>query len=174
MAETVKCRPQQFTYQVLPKLIDYFNALDGEEEYEITIKKVGKKRSLNANSYFHLLVGEIAEKMNIGFDQCKVNMNIEYGTIARDEEGKKIGFMLPQNVDVTSLYKYTKWFDEREINGKMFNCFIVFKETHTLDTKEMARLIDGTVQEAKQLGIETATPEELARMTALWGENIGA
>jgi hypothetical protein len=82
--------------------------------------------------------------------------------------------MLPQNVDVNTLYKYTKWFDEREINGVKFNCFIVFKETHTLDSKEMARLIDGTVQEAKQLGIETATPEEIARMKALWGEEIGA
>jgi hypothetical protein len=38
----------------------------------------------------------------------------------------------------------------------------------------MARLIDGTIQEAKQLGIETATPDEIARMKALWGEKIGA
>lgn len=128
---------------------------------------------MNANAYFHLLVGEISEKMGIGFEACKINLNLEYGTVARDEDGKKIGFMLPQTVDVNSLYKYAKWFDEREINGVMFNCYIVFKETHTLDAKEMARLIDGTVQEAKQLGIETATPDELARMKALWGENNG-
>jgi hypothetical protein len=36
----------------------------------------------------------------------------------------------------------------------------------------MAKLIDGTVQEAKQLGIETATPDELAKMKALWGESV--
>lgn len=173
MAETIKFKPKEFNYRVLPKLVEYFNSLDDDTEYEISVKKIGKKRSLNANAYFHLLVGEIAEKMNIGFDQCKVNLNLEYGTIARDEQGKKIGFMLPQSVDVNSLYKYTKWFDEREIKGETFNCYIVFKETHTLDTKEMARLIDGTVQEAKQLGIETATPEELARMKALWGEVDG-
>ena len=172
MAETIKFKPKEFNYRVLPKLVEYFNSLDDDTEYEISVKKIGKKRSLNANAYFHLLVGEIAEKMNIGFEQCKVNMNLEYGTIARDEQGKKIGFMLPQDVDVNTLYKYTKWFDEREIDGKIFNCYLVFKETHTLDTKEMSRLIDGTVQEAKQLGIETATPEELARMKALWGESI--
>jgi hypothetical protein len=173
MAETMKFKPKQFNYQVLPKVLEHIGTLD-DAEYELSIKKVGKRRSLNANAYFHLLVSEIAEKMNIGLDQCKVNMNIEYGTIATDENGKKIGFMLPQNVDVNTLYKYTKWFAEREVNGVMFNCYIVFKETHTLDTKEMARLIDGTVQEAKQLGIETATPDEIARMTALWGESIGA
>lgn len=173
MAETMKFKPKQFNYQVLPKMLEHINTLE-DAEYELSIKKVGKRRSLNANAYFHLLVSEIAEKMNIGLDQCKVNMNIEYGTITKDEDGKKIGFMLPQNVDVNTLYKYTKWFDEREINGVKFNCFIVFKETHTLDSKEMARLIDGTVQEAKQLGIETATPDELARMKALWGDSIGA
>ena len=42
-----------------------------------------------------------------------------------------------------------------------FNCYLVFKETHTLDSAEMARLIDGTVQEAQSLGIETLTPAEL-------------
>lgn len=173
MAETIKFKPKQFNFQVLPKVLDLIGTLE-DAEYELSIKKVGKRRSLNANAYFHLLVSEIAEKMGIGLDQCKVNMNIEYGTIAKDENGKKIGFMLPQNVDVNTLYKYTKWFDEREINGVMFNCFIIFKETHTLDSKEMARLIDGTVQEAKQLGIETATPEEIARMKALWGEESGA
>lgn len=173
MAETIKFKPNQFNFQVLPRVLDHISTLE-DTEYELSIKKVGKKRSLNANAYFHSLVSEIAEKMNIGLEQCKVNMNIEYGTIARDEEGKKIGFMIPQNVDVNTLYKYTKWFDEREINGVMFNCYIVFKETHTLDTKEMARLIDGTVQEAKELGIETATPDEIARMKALWGEIVGA
>ena len=173
MAETIKFKPKQFNFQVLPRVLDHISTLE-DTEYELSIKKVGKRRSLNANAYFHSLVGEIAEKMNIGFDQCKVNMNLEYGTIARDEEGKKIGIMLPQKVDVNTIYKYTKWFDEREINKVKFNCFIVYKETHTLDTKEMARLIDGTVQEAKQLGIETATPDEIARMKALWGESVGA
>lgn len=168
----IKFKPKQFNYQILPKMLEYIGTLE-DVEYELSIKRLGRRRSLNANAYFHLLVGEISEKMGIGFEACKINLNLEYGTVARDEDGKKIGFMLPQTVDVNSLYKYTKWFDEREINGVMFNCYIVFKETHTLDTKEMARLIDGTVQEAKQLGIETATPDELARMKALWGENNG-
>ena len=140
-----------------------------DADCDIKINKHREKRSLDANAYFHLLVSEIAKKVGIGLEQCKVNMNTEYGTIARDEEGKKIGFMLPQGVDVNTLYKYTKWFDEREINGVNFNCYIVFKETHTLNSKEMARLIDGTIQEAKQLGIETATPDEIARMKAVWG-----
>lgn len=45
---------------------------------------------------------------------------------------------------------------------------MVYKETHTLDTKEMARLIDGVVAEAQELGIETRTPDEIAQLKSLW------
>jgi hypothetical protein len=40
--------------------------------------------------------------------------------------------------------------------------------SHTYDTKEMARLIDGVVYEAKSIGIETLSPDELERMKSLW------
>jgi hypothetical protein len=40
--------------------------------------------------------------------------------------------------------------------------------SHTYDTKEMSRLIDGVVEAAKELGIETLTPEQLERMKAAW------
>jgi hypothetical protein len=45
----------------------------------------------------------------------------------------------------------------------------VMRGSHTYDTREMSRLIDGTVEEAKELGIETLTPEQLERMKASWG-----
>ena len=52
--------------------------------------------------------------------------------------------------------------------GKPCVEYMVYKQTHTLDTAEMARLIDGAVSEAQQLGIETKTPEELDKIKALW------
>ena len=38
------------------------------------------------------------------------------------------------------------------------------------DTAQMSRLINLTVQEAKQLGIETMTPEELEILKARWAD----
>jgi hypothetical protein len=32
----------------------------------------------------------------------------------------------------------------------------------------MAKFIDGVVEEAKQLGIETKTPDEIAQLKSLW------
>lgn len=37
------------------------------------------------------------------------------------------------------------------------------------DAEEMSKLIDGVIEEARALDIETATPEELARMKEEWG-----
>ena len=42
-----------------------------------------------------------------------------------------------------------------------------------MDSREMSRLIEGAVQEAQNLGIETLTPGELARMNLEWGEKNG-
>ena len=55
-----------------------------------------------------------------------------------------------------------------------FNIFVkylIYKETHTLDSAEMATLIDGTIEEAKQLGIETLTPIELENLKGYKKEN---
>ena len=56
----------------------------------------------------------------------------------------------------------------REEDGKWFNCYLVYKDTSKMDTKEFSHLIDGAIDEAKALGIETDTPEQLARYKEEW------
>lgn len=139
-----------------------------ETDVSVDLKKYRQKRSLDANAYFHCLVGKISEAVNLGFEEVKTNLVTEYGAFERDDEGLKVGFKLPTSVDVSKIYRYVKHFDTRVENGKVFNCYIVFKHTHLMDSKEMSRLIDGTVQEAKQLGIETLPPYRLAAMVEEW------
>ena len=55
-------------------------------------------------------------------------------------------------------------------NGRLYRVYYVMRGSHTYDTKEMSRLIDGTVSEAKELGIETMTPNEIERMKQQWGK----
>ena len=95
---------------------------------------------------------------------------LEYGAKLRDETGAVVGMKLPASVEVTDIYPYARQFDERVENGKRFNCYLLYKPTHTLNTQEMCRLIDGAVHEARELGIETATPQEIAKMKALLKE----
>ena len=74
-----------------------------------------------------------------------------------------VGCKLPASVDVDTIYPYTRMYKEVEEAGKSFKCYLVYKQTRDMDSKEMAHLIDGTVQEARELGIDTDTPEEKAR-----------
>lgn len=135
-----------------------------DAELDIKATKHRNKRSLDANAYFHVLVNKIAEKTNESDTAVKKRLVQEYGTLARDEEGNVVGIKLPISVDVDKLIEYTRWFDRRTEGGHVFNCYLVMKPTHEMNTQEMARVIDGTVSEAKELGIETMTPAEIKAM----------
>lgn len=136
---------------------------------KIDICRYREQRSLNSNAYFHFLVNKIAKKMNISDSECKIRMNLEYGSIATSKNGKQVVIKLPSDVDITEFYDYAKWIGEKEEKGLKLSYYVLYKQTHTLDTKEMSCLIDGVVEEAKALGIETLTPNELAEMKSLWG-----
>lgn len=133
----------------------------------VSAKPYRQRRSLTANAYFHVLVGEIAERLSVSEQEAKRQLVLEYGAKLRDETGTVVGMKLPASVEVNDIYPYARQFDERVENGKRFYCYLLYKPTHTLNTQEMCRLIDGAVHEAKELGIETATPQELAKMKAL-------
>lgn len=129
---------------------------------EIMIKKWRAKRSKDANAYFHVLVNQIAMARGLSDDEVKRDLVTQYGAIAV-QDGYKVGFKLPASVDVETIYPYTRMYKQVEENGMLMNCYLVFKQTRYMDTKEMAHLIDGTIQVAQELGIDTDTPEQKAR-----------
>lgn len=160
-------RTQNITVTVSADFRNEFDRLK-DKDLDIEIKQHREKRSKSANAYFHVLVNRIAGELNEADETVKNRLVIEYGTVARDEDGMAIGFKLPASVDVSRIYPYTRRFDTRCENGKRFHCYLVLKHTSDMDTREMARLIDGAIQEAKGLGIETDTPETLARYQEEW------
>ena len=140
---------------------------------EITINEFKYQRSASANAYFHLLVHKIAEKMRIGNDECKVRMNLEYGSPKMLDEKTLFAVQVPKGANVTDIYPYAKWVKDVTDNGVVKDVYIFYKRTHTLNTKEMSRLIDGVISEAQQLGIETITPAEKEKLIKLWSEYYG-
>lgn len=153
---------QRITVEVDDDFGDAYDNLK-DAELSIEIKKWRNKRSKNANDYFHVLVHKIAEAQGIGNEEVKKMLNLEYGTVDRDAAGFMVGLKLPATVDIDKIYPYAKVFDTREENDRLFNCYIVYKRTSELDSKEMSRLIDGAIYVAQGLDIETMTPDELAK-----------
>lgn len=141
---------------------------NGKERLTAAFGWYKETRSLNANAYFHVLVGRIAEAMNLGADEVKVKMVLDYGAVAT-ECGDPVVVALPKTANVADYYKYARWIsDFTAKNGKEYSQYIFYKHTHTLDKAEMAHLIDGVVYEAQKLGIETRTPDELASLIENW------
>ena len=149
--------------------IDELNGFDGF--LYITVKKLGKKRSLNANAYFHVLVGKIAEALHISKARAKNILLGKYGQREFDSKGQLI-ISVRSDIDLLEredlhcvIVGYGK------VNDTDFTHYAIVKPSHTYDSMEMAALIDGTVEDAKELGIPTMTPNEIARMKELWKSN---
>lgn len=155
-------RKQRVTIELDSDFREGFDALR-EVDVEVTIKKWRAKRSKDANAYFHLLVNQIAQALGQSDDEVKRSLVVRYGAVARDTNGNIVGIKLPAAVDVDRIYPYTRLYKSVEEDGKAYNCFMLYKHSSDMDTKEMSRLIDGTITEARELGIDTDTPEMKAR-----------
>lgn len=162
----------------LPKItficndIDVLNQLEeikDKEKLNVEVKQWREKRSLDANAYFHVLVNKLARKLGTSDTEMKVRMNLEYGTCATNDDGTKVGIKIPYGTHIEQFYPYCKKFGESEANGLLFEHYLLYKETHTLDSKEMSQLIDGVVSECKAQGIEVLPNDEIQNMLKGWG-----
>lgn len=142
--------------------------MDGE--LEITAHKFYEKRSHNANAYFHALTAKIAAATKTTLTHAKNLLIRDYG------QYEYIDGMIP-TITVKAEYE-NRMLDMESVHLKTIERsgdtvkMAFLRGSHTYNTAEMARLIDGTVDEAKALGIETLTPAELERMKSTWtGKN---
>lgn len=117
-------------------------AYNNQKDMSVEIKRLYNKRSLDANAYFHFLVNKLARYFNISDEEMKIKMNLQYGTIDRDENNKCIGVKVPTNVDIRKFYKYAKCFGTCVEAGIKFNKYLFYKRTRELNTKEMGDLIE--------------------------------
>lgn len=132
--------------------------LDRDTLYDIKITKHRNKRSLDANAYYWLILGQIADAMKIDKEQLHKDYLRHYGVITQA--------MLP--VKGNGYFKYYDLDGIREINKNRFYVYNVYKPSSEMNTKEMSHLIDGIVEEAKAIGIETMTPSELQILKEEW------
>lgn len=130
--------------------------------FNIEVSKEKKKRSLDANAYFHVLVTKIAEAIGSSLTEVKNQMIREYGQYEYIDGKIPTLLVKPEYLD-DFLKSPSIHLKEEGMEGGRAR-MAVMRGSHTYNTAEMSRLIDGTVEEAKALGIETLPPEELRRL----------
>ena len=137
------------------------------DDLSVEMKKYRAKRSLDANAYFHVLVGKIADTLTISKAKAKNMLICRYGQPQLLPDGSIMIYKTnaPEEFmwEQEAVHAIPVRYEEKATFYK------IYRGSHTYDTKEMSLLIDGTVADAKELGIETMTPAELAEMKARWG-----
>lgn len=155
--------------------VDSFDDIQGlNGELRIDVKENLGHRSLTANAYFHKLVGLIADAMRppISKAKCKNIMLGRYGQREFiDDCPVKMSTEIEPDKMLEIEYAHYHPIGIGFANGKQFFHYAVVRGSHTYNTKEMSILIDGTVEEAKALGVQTLSPNEIERMKALWKSN---
>ena len=132
-----------------------------------------EKRSLSQNNYYWQLAGKVADKLRISKSRLHNDMLRHYGQTMWIDE-KPVCVMIPD----TDESENTAWESDTihlkptsvtidGENGITYRQWKMLRGSHDYNTREMSILLDGLIQEAKQLDIETMTPTELADMRRL-------
>lgn len=145
----VKNRAQaaQLAYELKDKTVDMV----------AEIKRKTKARSKDANAYAWELMGQMADLLHTDKDSVYLEMLRRYG--------QQFVVKVP-NKSVEMFKRQYKYCEQHETLApeERAQYYRVYLGSSTYTTKEMSVLIDGIVSECKDLGIETMTPEELARI----------
>lgn len=139
-----------------------YDELHNTEKLSIKIDKYREKRSLNANSYAWALITEIGNVMRLSKEDVYFQMLKEYG------QSEVIS--VKAHIPIGEYVKYCEEVGISTLNGNLFKHYKVYKGSSEFDKQEMSIFIDGVVQEAQNLGIDTRTPDEIANLKSLWEE----
>lgn len=140
--------------ELIPQMLE----LDDKKIYEV--KEKTNKRTLNSNSYYWALLNKIAGVLGESKEKLHLKMLKEYGEV--------YSVLLPKEHDITGLIKYYEIESCIEKNGHKFISYKAYLPSSEMNTKQMSKLIDGVVSEAKELGIETLTPSQIEELKLRW------
>ena len=144
----------------------------GVPELSIKAEKRRRKRSLDANDYLWVLCTKIAEKLQDG--KTMVTKEEVYRKHI-EAVGKYEPLAIAEDAVERFLMIWTRngtgWL-AKVVDSKLDGCKKVFAYygSSVYDTKEMSRLIDSVIEDARALGIETMPPAELESLLKAWGK----
>jgi len=145
---------------LIGKVLPLMFRLDQNILYDIQIKPHKKKRSNNANSYMWELCTQIGNVTNISKNDVYMQMLKDYGQ----------SMLIPVEKGLTPD-GYTKYYEyecSSQINGKNADWYKCYKGSSEYNTYEMSILLNGVVQEARNLGVKTKEDLEIERLIEEW------
>ena len=147
---------------------DFREKYDELKDCEVVaeIKKYRAKRSLDANAYAWVLIHKLAEKTRIPAPDIYRHAIRSIGGVSETVCVQDVALQrLCEGWEHNGLGWQAETFP-----SKIEGCTNVtlYYGSSTYDTAQMSRLVDFIVQECKEHGVETMTPEELDRIKEGW------
>lgn len=136
------------------KLIAWLYDKPRDKTYEVREKR--KRRNLSQNAYYWVLNEKLSEALRMSRQELHFHMLKSYGTCDV--------MTVLEDVPLGDYFKYYEVFAHGTLNGRDYKHVRIYKRSSRMDSSEFSRLIDGAVDECRQQGIETKSPEEIARM----------
>jgi hypothetical protein len=139
-----------------------------KDKLSIEVKPFRAKRSLDANAYCWVLIDKLAEKTG----ESKEAVYKQYIT----NIGGNSEVVCVKNSAVERLrqgwQKNGIGWQTETFESKISGCtnVVLYYGSSVYDSAQMSRLLDLIIQDCKEQGIPTETPNEIARLKALWGE----
>lgn len=189
----------KFTGKLKPPIVDYltgkisavieisedfrqaYEDLKDCEKLSIEIKRYRRKRSLDANSYYWVLVTKLSGSVGMSNSEVHNMMLRGYGQ-PEIYEGKGVYLTIPdtdearEKADTATDYHVLPTSQVRTgDDGIVYRTYKLLRGSHTYNTAEMSRLIEGIISECKHAGIpdaEIATPDEKRLLKERYGVNI--
>lgn len=149
------------------------DAADKKAIYDLTLHQEKKRRTLSQNAYYWQLLEKIAVKSHES--KAKIhNINLRHLGLVLRIEDKPVYILLPdsekaENEALNAITYHLSPRKETKIgtDGKTYRWYVMLRGSSEMDVKEMSVLVDFAVQDAKALGIEVLSPDELERIRQL-------
>lgn len=126
-----------------------------DKPVEVTVKRWSEKRTMTANAYLWVLLTEIGNALRESKEQIYFDMLKAYG------QGGAVSVEERFAESFGRSYKYHEKIGESALNGKTFVHFRFWVGSSEYNREEFSILLDGVVNEARNLGIETKPKEEI-------------
>lgn len=137
-------------------------AANSGKTLEVNIDIRRKRRSLNANAYLWGLLGQMATVLNASKDEIYLTMLERYGVYTHI-------CVKPAAVErVKKEWRTVRELGELEISGQKAIQLQCYFGSHTYNTKEFSVLLNGVLDEAKELGIETLSEADKDLLLKEW------
>lgn len=147
------------------------------KDLTVELKEYRKKRTIDANSYYWVLLGKLADKMNEAKPLVHNLLLRRYGQL-ETMDGKVMPVVLPDTDETGKKCDLSETFHLKPTHevrlGKdqrIYRTWLILKGSHDLNTAEFSKLLNGLVDECKEQGIETMTPDEIRRMMEAYGKH---